>query len=97
MYDELHAHSYDDKTSKSAGHSHTFSGTTTRNPDFGGHVHYMSGYTTENSSHVHYYSVLTSPDIEVEGGHMHFYQGITTLDNGHYHLIYGYTSVHTEY
>lgn len=97
MYDELHTHNYDDRTSKAAGHIHDLSGTTTKNPDFGGHVHYMSGYTTENNGHVHYYSIVTSPDIEVDGGHVHFYQSITTLDNGHYHLLYGYTTVYTEY
>jgi hypothetical protein len=46
---------------------------------------------------VHYYSVVTSTDIEVEGGHVHYFQSITTLDNGHYHLMYGYTDVYTDY
>ena len=97
MYDELHAHSFESRTGKAAGHFHSFSGTTTRNPDFDGHVHYMSGYTTKENEHVHYYSIVTSPAIEVEGGHVHFFQSISTLDSGHYHLIYGYTDVYTDY
>lgn len=97
MYDQLHTHSFDDRTSKSVGHFHEFSGVTTKNPDFGGHVHYMSGYTTESNNHVHYYSIITSPDMEVEGGHMHYFQCITTIDDGHYHFMFGYTTVHTEY
>ena len=97
MYDELHSHSFEGKTSKKASHYHDYSGTTTKNPDFDGHAHYMSGYTGEEAQHAHYYSLMTGPDIEVEGGHLHFYQYITTIDNRHYHFIYGYTSIHTEY
>lgn len=97
MYDELHKHNFENKTSKTSSHFHDYSGITTKNPDFEGHVHYMSGYTSENNGHVHYYSIITGPDFEAEGGHVHFFQCITTLDNGHYHYIYGYTSIYTEY
>lgn len=97
MYDELHNHNFEGKTGKAVSHFHDYSGITTKNPDFDGHIHYMSGYTTENNDHVHYYSIITGPDIEVEGGHIHFFQCITTLDNNHYHFIYGYSGVYTEY
>ncbi len=97
MYDELHRHNFEGRTGRKASHFHHYSGVTTKNPDFEGHVHYMSGYTTEENEHIHYYSILTSPDFQVDGGHVHFFQCITTMDSGHYHLIYGYTSVYTEY
>ena len=49
-------------------------------------------YTTEENGHIHYYSVLTSPDF-VNGD-----MCISVCNNfgGHYHLIYGYSSVYTD-
>lgn len=97
MYSKLHEHSFRGQANLVIRHIHKYAGQTSKNPDFHGHTHYMSGYTTEELSHVHYYTITTSPDIEAEEGHFHFYYGMTTIDKKHFHLIYGYTSVHTDY
>ncbi len=97
MYKALHRHHYEDLTNTVMEHDHKLSGITSKDPDFKGHVHYMSGYTSEDQEHVHYYAVITGPEINVEEGHVHFFQGFTTVGKKHFHIFYGYTSVHSHY
>ncbi|NLM43820.1 MAG: hypothetical protein GX201_07410 [Clostridiales bacterium] len=97
MYEKLHLHEFDGVTNKILKHQHKYSGTSSKNPDFKGHSHYFSGYIEEVKGHTHYYSLVTGPDIKVEGGHIHYYQCFTSINKRHYHIIWGYTSIHPDY
>lgn len=97
MYEKLHLHEFDGITNKVLKHQHKYSGTSSKNPNFKGHNHYFSGYVEEVNGHTHYYSLVTGPDIEVEGGHFHYYQCFTTMNKRHFHIIWGYTSIYSDY
>lgn len=97
MYDKLHLHEIEGITNSIFKHQHKYSGTASKNPDFDGHTHYFSGYAEEIRGHTHYYSLITGPGIEVEGGHVHYYQCFTTMDKRHYHILWGYTSIYSDY
>ncbi|MEL7566032.1 MAG: DUF5661 family protein [Dehalobacterium sp.] len=91
MPENVHSHYYQGESNIIMGHRHSFSGETTKDPDYGMHIHYMSGYTSVDNGHMHYYSFITGPEIKTANGHIHYYMGYTFMDQSHFHLINGYT------
>ncbi|MDD2481823.1 MAG: YmaF family protein [Lutispora sp.] len=97
MYEKLHLHEFDGITNKVFMHEHKYAGTSSKNPDFDGHTHYFSGYVEDVKDHIHYYSLITGSGIKVEGGHVHYYQCFTTFNKRHYHIMWGYSSIYSDY